>query len=376
MKIVIDAQSILGKRAGIGEYVYEVLKRLPIHFIGDTIKLCLFSFLKNQTPPSELITENVTLNLHSLFPRRALEGSLKLGISLPFPWFSGQGDVFLFPNFIAYPTGKKPTILIIYDLSYLRYPSHAEGKNQEFLTKFVPVSIKRATSVITISSFSRNEIIDAYGFSEDRIHIAYPGVDTSLFHPIKDNLMSRQTLVTLGIPTDYILFIGTLEPRKGIEPLLHAYESWDDKNKPPLVLIGKRGWGHLPNLERAQHGDIDGVICPGYVDRDMIPILLSHALLFVYPSMYEGFGMPVLEAMACGTPVVCGNCPSFREIGNDSLTYCDVTTPESIREAIYRTLTSPPSAKALDIGVKRASMFTWDVTAAEVASVIKSTLTP
>jgi len=372
MNLVIDAQPVLGKRAGIGAYVFEVVKRLPAHLTKDTLHLNLFSFLRRATPPDDLFGANTSVHFHTLFPRALLEASLKAGMPLPFPWFSGAGDVFLFPNFISYPTGNRPSVLIVYDLSYLRYPGQAERKNQRFLSRFVPASLKRAAAVITISTFSKEEIVEAYGFPEERIHVACPGVDTTRFHPIQDTSKARNTLKKYKIPSDYILFLGTLEPRKGIETLLQAYESWKDDNKPSFVLIGKRGWGSLPILERALAGGIKGIISPGYVDRNDLPLLLSNARLFVYPSMYEGFGMPVLEAMACGTPVVCGECPSFHEIGEDLLIYCDARNPETLKETIRETLAFPASSQMLSKGIERAARFTWDATASKIASVIKS----
>ena len=372
MNLVIDAQPVLGKRAGIGAYVFETLKRLPAHFTNDTLHLSLFSFLGREHLPNELFEANIKVHFHTLFPRVLLETSLKAGIPLPFTWFSGTGDLFLFPNFISYPTGDRPSVLIVYDLSYLRYPDQAERKNQRFLSRFVPASLKRASAVITISNFSKKEISEAYGFPEKRLHVASPGVDTTFFHPVRDTLRKQNILKKYRLPSDFILFLGTLEPRKGIEPLLRAYEMWNDRNKPALVLIGKRGWGNLPALQRALNGKIKGVIHPGYIDQHDLPFLLSQTRLFVYPSMYEGFGMPILEAMACGTPVVCGNCPSFHEIGGEILTYCDAGNPEALGKAIREALSIPPSPGTLGDGIERAANFTWDATARKIASVIKS----
>ncbi len=371
MKLVVDAQPIFGRRAGIGAYVYEVLKRLPNLLENDEICLTLFRFLKREVIPKELLKDNVTIRLQTWFPRKALDASLKLGVPIPFSRFSTGGDAYLFPNFVSYPIGEKPSALIVYDLSYLRYPEKAEAKNQRFLSRFVPISLRRARTVITISEFSRDEISEVYGIPPEQIQIAPPGVDTLVFHPFTDEKKLQSLLKKYRLPSEYLLFVGTLEPRKGIEALVTAYERWEDKGKPPLVLIGKRGWGNLPALKRALSGKIRGVTCPGYVDREDLPVLLSHARLFVYPSRYEGFGMPVLEAMACGTPVVCGNCPSFYEIGGDLLTYCDPRDPEAIRETLIHTLASPPSNETRQKAVQRTKSFTWKNTAHKIAEVVK-----
>jgi glycosyltransferase involved in cell wall biosynthesis len=371
MKVVVDAQPVFGRRAGIGAYVYEVLKRLPGLLPDDDIRLILFRFLKSERIPEGMTGGNVTVRLHTLFPRKALEAGLKLGVPLPFHLFSGNGDVYLFPNFVAYPTGGKPSALIVYDLSYLRYPDKAEAKNQRFLTRFVPPSLERAKSILTISEFSQNEISEVYRIPPEKIRVAQPGVDPTLFHPRADGDEFEKIRAKYRLPSEYLLFVGTLEPRKGIEPLLAAYEQWEDREKPPLVLVGKRGWGDLPRLSRALRGGIKGVVHPGYVDQDDLPVLMSHARIFVYPSFYEGFGMPVLEAMACGTPVVCGNCPSFREIGGDLLTYCDPNEPDAIAAALDETLTSPPPSERREAAVQRARTFTWENTARVIAEALK-----
>ncbi len=371
MKLVVDAQPILGRRAGIGAYVYEVLRRLPGFFPNDVIRLILFRFLKKEALPSGLRGPNIDLRFHTLFPRKLLEGSLKVGLPLPFTLFSGEGDAFLFPNFITYPTGGRPTALIVYDLSYLRHADKAEAKNQWFLSKFVPASLKRADAILTISQFSRDEIADIYGIPQERIRIAYPGVDPTMFHPEPGEERIQEVLARYELPAEYLLFIGTLEPRKGIENLVAAYETWKDKGKLPLILVGKRGWGDMPHLTRALQGRIAGIFYPGYVKREDLPVLLANARLFVYPSVYEGFGMPVLEAMACGAPVVCGNCPSFREIGGDFLTYCEADTPEAILSAITASLASPPSQETREAAVQQALSFTWEKTAHVIAETVK-----
>jgi len=372
VRLVVDAQPVFGRRAGIGAYVYEVLKRLPGLLPDDEVRLVLFRFLNREPVPAGLLKTNVTLRRHALFPRKVLEGLLKLGLPLPFPLFSGRADAFLFPNFVTYPTGGRPAALIVYDLSYLRHPDKAEAKNQRFLTRFVPESLERADAVLTISRFSRDEMAEVYGIPPGRIHVAYPGVDPDVFHPDKGGETINEILARYDLPAEYILFIGTLEPRKGIEALLKAYESWEDKNKPPLVLVGKRGWGDMPRLARALSGRIRGVFYPGYVGREDLPVLLAHARLFVYPSVYEGFGMPVLEALACGVPVVCGTCPSFREIGDDLPAYCDAESPESIAAAIMETLSSPPGAKWRQAVVCRARTFTWENTARVIVETLKN----
>ncbi len=372
MKLVVDAQPLLGQRAGIGAYVYEVLKRLPALFEDDEICLTLFRFMKRPRIPEEVWLRNVTVRLHRFFPRRVLEGSLKAGYPLPFSWFSGGGDAFLFPNFITYPTDGKPSILILYDLSYDRLPNLAERKNQAFLSKFVPLSLRQATAVITISEFSRGEIADVYGIPLERIRVAYPGVDPAVFRPDINQERTDETLARYHLPAEYILFIGTLEPRKGIEALLEAYETWGDRDKPPLVLVGKRGWGAMPRLARALSGGIPRVFYPGYVRREDLPVLLANARCFVYPSVYEGFGMPVLEALACGVPVVCGTCPSFREIGGDLPTYCDAEKPESIAAALAESLSSAPGPEWRPAAIRRARTFTWENTALSISDVVKA----
>ncbi len=371
MRCVIDAQPILGRRAGVGAYVFEVLKHLPDFLKDDEVCLVLFHLLKEAPIPPGLLKGNVTLRLHRLFPRKVMEKLLKAGLPLPFSLFSGKGDVFLFPNFIAYPTGGKPAALIIYDLSYLRHPERAEAKNQRFLARFVPRSLKRARGILTISNFSRDEISDVYGIPPERIRVAYPGVDSGRFHPLPENTKIQKVLNRYHLPSDYLLFVGTLEPRKGIESLIAAYEMWEDKDRPPLVLIGKRGWGDMPRLTRALRGAIPGIFYPGYVEHGDLPLLLANARLFIYPSVYEGFGMPVLEAMACGTPVVCGNCPSFREIGGDLLTYCESETPDILADALAKILASPLPPEKREAMIQRARSFTWENTAGVIAETVK-----
>ncbi len=371
MRLIIDAQPIFGQRAGVGSYVYEVLKRLPSILSEDEIHLVLFRFLRKETIPENILGKNVTSSIRRFFPRKLLEGCLKAGIPLPFPWFSGDGDAFLFPNFVSYPTRGKPTALIVYDLSYHRHPGMADQKNQAFLSKFVPLSLKQATAVITISEFSRAEIAEVYDIPPEKIYLAYPGVDSNQFHPVKDSVKIRTTLKRYGLPSEYLLFVGTLEPRKGITSLLEAYQSWNNLYKPPLVLVGKRGWGDLTLLKQALNGKIPGVFILGYLPHEDLPVLLSHALAFIYPSDYEGFGMPVLEAISCGIPVVCGACPSFREIGGDQLITCRARDPNALQAALEKAVFHPPSPDTLQRGIQRARTFTWENTAQRIAEVVR-----
>jgi glycosyltransferase involved in cell wall biosynthesis len=218
----------------------------------------------------------------------------------------------------------------------------------------VPRAVSRAAVVLTPTQAIADEVCQAYGLPADRVHATPLGVDPSWF--------DTSAIAALpGLPAEYLLAVGALEPRKGLDVLLAAYRqlSRADPELPPLVLVGPAGWG--PALETF---DIppDRLIVPGYLDTAALQALVSGALMLAFPSRYEGFGLPPLEALAAGTPVVASDIPAVTEVigaAQRMTTLVPVGDVEALAAAVLARLSSPPSAADRLSGQQHAAAFTW-----------------
>lgn len=281
------------------------------------------------------------------------------------------------PNYVP-PTHTGPTVISIHDLSHLRHPETHPKERIDWLNNHLPAAMANADQIISVSEFTKNEML-ALGLVEDpaRITVCYNGCDPS-FRPHSDEELLPE-LSKWGLERGkYILSVATLEPRKNMERLLDAYEALPAEvaSEYALVLTGADGWKndslrqHIARLSPPHR-----VITTGYLERPQLQSLLAGAGVFAYLSIYEGFGLPVIEAMASGTPVLTSNTTSLIEVAGDSAVTVDPLDVSAIGDGILAVLNNPALADEFRVkGLARASQFSWKRCARETLEVYRSVL--
>ena len=276
--------------------------------------------------------------------------------------FLPKVDLTIYPNFVTWPTTKSSfTATVIHDLTYLYFPEVVEEKNLSHLSRVVPRSISKTDFIITVSESVKAELIKEFHLDSSRCVVTPIPPDSSFFAvATPSTIKSVKEKYNLKPEKEYIYFIGNLEPRKNLKTLVEAYQllPQEIKDRYSLVLAGGRGWKTESTQEVIDKAISSGedIKHIGFIDQEDSPVLHQGASLFVMPSLYEGFGMPILEAMASGTPVVSSNIPVLKEVGAEYATYADPHSPESFAKAITRTIISPrPKRNLLQENVHRYS---------------------
>lgn len=347
MKIGIDVSSLSMPRTGIGQYQHNLLTTLLK--IDQKNEYHPYAF--NLRDNSKYDNLNFKVSAHKI-PQRMIT-AWWLAFKYPkLEQVTDDCDIYQVSEICQQPT-KRKTAAFIHDLTTLLYPEYHLYKNK-FLYKRRFKNIKRhADVVLTNSLHTKCDIIEHLGIEADRIKVTQFGVEER-FKP------------TTGTPIEgrYICYLGTIEPRKNLINLMRAFKRLKDEESIPhkLVLIGKDGWFYEDIYEKMREMHLENdVIRMGFVPDKDVPAILSGAELFVYPSFYEGFGLPVLEAMACGTPVVTSRTSSLPEVGGDAVKYCNPTQYKSIAEKLFEFIKSEPEReKYKALGLERAKKFTWE----------------
>ena len=298
------------------------------------------------------ITGRVYRFLSSLFP-------------LPYRWFFNSGaDITHFFNAIIPPFVKGKKVVTIHDMVIRRFPESMNARTRFVLGLSLRKTIKRADMIITVSEFSKQEILKYYPCSAQKLKVIYQGIDLELYHDGISREESRRVCGVYNITDDYILYLGTLEPRKNIERLIEAYALLRNRQAaaPVLVIAGKKGWrfdGIFHQVKKL--GLDDRVIFTGYIPDQDKSALLAGAGFFCFPSLYEGFGLPPLEAMACGTPVLTSNAASLPEsVGNAAL-LVNPYSVENIAEAMERLCVDTALRESLrEKGLEWVKRFDWN----------------
>lgn len=277
------------------------------------------------------------------FPTKILNALRRFGIELPIELFiPKKADLLLFSNFVSLPSlFRTRNIVFVHDTSFEDTPQYAADKNATFLRKFVPISIKRASRVITISNFSRSRI--------QKLYTPKTAVEVMPVPPKPAEVSDDSVFSTFSIPPNYILFVGTLEPRKNLETLIKSYPKIYEATNCALVVAGGRGWKDEKlqlAIEKLKSKGLP-IIMTGYISDEQKTSLYSKTLLYIQPSHYEGFGMPLLEAMACSTAVLCSDIPVFREVAGASAAYFDKDSPDDLAKQAIALLTDQNMRKAL-----------------------------
>lgn len=264
-----------------------------------------------------------------------------------------------------------PGIVTIYDLSFIHYPQRLQPWRRLYLRWGTTFSARRASRIIAISASTKRDIVGLLGVAEDKVDVIPCGVDED-FRTVDRQEQLEELRKKRRLPPRMLLFVGTIEPRKNLTTLLRSYVLLRERiQPPPLVIAGAKGWQHEAVFSLVQElGLQDELLFPGFIPRDELPLWYNAADLFVYPSLYEGFGLPPLEAMACGTPVVTSNTSSLPEVVGDSGLLVDPTNAEEIALAMERLLRDSTLRDELTSkGLKRARAFTWHRTARETVEV-------
>jgi len=364
MKIGIDCSPVLYKKTGVGNYVHNLLLNLA-KIDKDNMYILFAQSLRHLD--KKKITE-YNFEHKKVVGLRIPKPFLDLcWYKLRFPpieFFTNEVDIF-HSNFYSPSMKRGKSIITIYDMSFYVYPELQTKAVQKFRSKVLK-SCDSASKVITISNFSKKEILKYINVPEEKIEVIYPGID---LHKHKLDISENNILKEYSLPKDYILFVGTIEPRKNLENLVKAFNLLINnkkyKKKYDLVIVGKLGWkyeGFLKTLETL--GIKDKVKLLGYIPNDELPAIYKHASVFVYPSIYEGFGLPVLEAMVYGTPVITSNVSSLPEATGDAALLVNPHDEKQIAEGMYKVLSDPELKRQLiKRGRKQVKKFSWLETA-------------
>ena len=380
MRIGIDYTAAVRQGAGIGRYCRELIRALARLDSGNSYVL----LVAGRLPPAESEALRADFERYPNFAFRSLllnERWLnRLWHRLQVPWpvegFAGRLDLFHSPDFTLPPALRAKKILTVHDLSFLRVPQYADPRLREYLQTVVPRSVRQADLILANSQHTKEDLISCLRVPSERVIVVLPGVEAR-FEPVADEGELDRVRARYNLEKPFILGLGTLEPRKNFEGLIEAYHLLRSRTRIPhqLVIGGRKGWLYEGIFRRVEElGLGDAVHFLGFVADEDLPALYTLADVFAFPSFYEGFGIPVLEAMACGTPVVASNAASLPEaVGEAGL----MVTPgdvEALAGALERVLQDRPLREELIArGRERARCFTWERAAQELLRAYQST---
>ena len=264
------------------------------------------------------------------------------------------------------PLRSTPTVLTVHDLIFRHLPEHHKPLNRWYLNSTMPLYCRRADHIIAISESTRRDLIAAYHLPPEKITVVHEAAAPH-FGPRSAQAVEA-VRARYGLPQRYLLVVGTIEPRKNLPRLLSAFERLHAEGlTEALVVVGKRGWLYGDFFAQLERSPVrEAVLFPGYVPDDDLPAIYAGAQALALPSLYEGFGLPVLEGMACGAPVACSDTSSLPEVAGDAALYFDPRDVDAIAEALRRLLSDADlQAQMRQCGFERAGTFSWERVAAE-----------
>lgn len=356
MRVLIDATAVPADRGGVGRYVDELVPELDR--AGTDLVLAVQSrdvaHYRALAPDARVIGAPARITSRPV--RMAWEQTL-----LPRLARRVRADVLHSPHYTMPLASPVPVVVTLHDATFFSTPDlHLRSKGV-FFRAWTRLSVRRAAALVVPSAATRDEVAAATGAAPDRMTVAYHGVDRTLFHSV-DAAEQERVRATLDIgERPYVAFLGTIEPRKNVPALIRAWvRACADLTEPPaLVLAGARGWDTEVDAALAEVPDHLTVRTPGYLPLADLPGFLSGATVLAYPSLGEGFGLPVLEAMACGATVLTTRMLSLPEVGGDAVAYCGTGQDDIAAE--LSALLSDPSRRATlsEAATERAASFTW-----------------
>src|SRR3989337_3914192 len=349
MKIGLDGnEANIENRVGSGKYVYELIKQFSQN------KKYEFEVFLKQNPLSDLPKESKNFK-YKVFGPKFLWTQFALPMHLI---FGKRPDLFFSMSHYGPRFSPAAYVITIFDLSYLHYPELFNKDDLHQLTNWTKYSIKSAKHILAISNSTKDDIVKNYDVDPEKITVTYIGYDQELFKPqSKDKIESVKKIYK--IKGDYLIFVGTLQPRKNIVKLIEAFEKITHPLQ--LVIVGKKGWLYDSIFKKVKDLDIEKkVIFTDYVPGSDLPPLICGAKAYVLPSLWEGFGISVIEAQACGVPVVASNVSSLPEIVADSGILVDPEKTDSIVDGIKKSLDAKTRTDLVKRGFENIKRFSWE----------------
>ncbi len=359
MRICLDVSPTAQGHAGLGRYAGEIACALAEY--KSHLPLTLFYNRQGEARLPEPLRHLPCQTVNWGNKPWRLAVLLSQLIHWPLDATFGASDIFHATNHLLAHFSQAHTVFTLHDLIFLRYPEYHLPYNRWYLTFSMPRYLKAAQVIITPSEWSRQDALKFYHLPESKIKVI-PEASAPVFQPTSDVVRLAEIRAKYHLPEKFILHVGTIEPRKNLARLLDAFKLLlSDVPDLRLVLIGKKGWLYAPFFKQLQNdGLTEQVIFPGFVDETDLPAIYQLATVFVYPSLYEGFGLPPLEAMACGTPVVSSNSSSLPEVVGDAGVLIDPTDTQALYQAIHRLLNDVNlQADLRQRGLRQAQQFSW-----------------
>ena len=360
MKVCVDIQAAVAQRAGVGRYTKCLVEALAgCKGRNDELTLAYLDFKRHGTP---FPAPGARFKAVRFCPGRMAQYCWKTFNWPPYDWLAGPADVYHFPNFIIPPLTRGRSVVTIHDVSFLRHPEFAETRNLAYLNAKIRQTVTRADAILTDSQFSANEITELLGVKPDRVHAIPLGITPPPPTPTPERV--RALLQALGLDRPYLLAVGTIEPRKNLAFLVDVFEAIKDFDG-VLAVVGMPGWKVEPIIARMRTSPMAGRILQlGYQPDETLGALYAGAEALVFPSLYEGFGLPPLEAMARGTPVVASGIKVLREVLGESARMVNGFDAGEWASAIGALLRNRGErARLSEAGRRQAARFTWEITA-------------
>ncbi len=385
MKVAIDVSPLYeANLTGIGLAIINLLDGLARLDSGNDYRLLYIGGLKSQAAERlELVKDRLPKQPNFAFRHHRFPSRLNLNLVreylLPVNLFTGDFDLLHIPYHFAPLVRGRRTIHTVYDLTPVINPGWHTPRNAAEFRRSLRLITRRTDRVLAISESTGRDLVRLFDFPADRVTVIHLGVDRNRFFPLDEagRAAARKRLAGCGIEGEYLLYVGTIEPRKNLARLLLAFDRVRrlGHREYRLVIAGRRGWlceGFEKTLAGLPAAAREMIIRTEYFPKEGLTDLYNLATAFVYPSLYEGFGLPVLEAMACGCPVVTSNTSSLPELAGTAARLADPTEVESIAAAISDVLADPVERERMRReGFRQAERFSWEATARKTLAVYR-----
>lgn len=368
MTLVLDVSAGVNVPAGLGRYSRSLAQAM-LPYLEEPPTL-FYNVIRGRTQPIEGLEHLPQKIINRGYKPWRMQVWLGQLLGIDFKRLVPGVRLFHAMEHLLMPLHDVPTVLTVHDIIFKLFPEHHKRLNKIFLNQAMPLFVKRADRVITISESSKRDLMEHYGTPAEKIRVIYEAAAPNFMAPSAEQVAAARQ--RYGLPAQFLLVVGAIEPRKNysrlVEALVNLREKYPDLH---LVVVGSKGWlyeGFFRRIEELRARE--QVIFPGYVPDEDLAAVYGAATVAVMASVYEGFGLPVLEAMACGTPVVCSQTSSLPELGGEVARYFDPHDVEAMTVALDTVLGDASlQQKMSDQGPARAAQFSWERAARETIAV-------